>query len=368
MDGNSYDSESSQEIALTKRVKKNSTLPVLQTVRKIAVEFLAHSTPKECVVNVADMDLEGSSELPDFTELTSAQGKPPLPTLARGTAHGKPLMRTHLRNRVLYAQFHSIKHAMFQAFKSARYALTPQSQVRIRKQTAEKAADAQLFIEFEMSETSQTMVDESTSHTTTSQFRLTRSEWDEERARTLRFNQMRAAAGEHREGGPAAVQIAPADQNAVTDVDDPPQVENIRDYESWATRIKPPKSSHWMSKRKSVLACDDLVNYLRTHSVFRVRSVGLTSHLRDKARQWCKDNDMPLYWQARLIPGSVALAECIWPEEKAALMLQRSAMGEEAVAIMRDYDRGVVKGEPSFSDKAVRFLTRWFGDSPTRPV
>jgi hypothetical protein len=112
-----------------------------------------------------------------------------------------------------------------------------------------------------------------------------------------------------------------------------------------------PRARYWCTLRRQTTLLRDLVSYLRTHSCLRVRSVGLTAHLREKARQWCKENDVPLDVQATQIPKCVAAAELIWEEEREALRIQSGDAGQEAVEVFRDYERGIIRTRPTFWQK-----------------
>lgn len=91
--------------------------------------------------------------------------------------------------------------------------------------------------------------------------------------------------------------------------------------------------------------CLELVHYLKTHIVFRTRTVALTQLLREKARLWCKEKEMPIDLQAALIPTSVAHAELLSDEELQALRIQTGLKARKAYKMMSEYDRGVIKSD-----------------------
>jgi len=125
-----------------------------------------------------------------------------------------------------------------------------------------------------------------------------------------------------------------------------------------------PETEYWCGETKTTCLLVPLFLYLRTHAALRVRSVGLTAHLREKARQWCKEHDVPLLVQAVQISKCVACAELLWPDERLALRIQASNAGVEVVQLLRGYDKGDVQSRLGFWAK----FARVFKARPLRPI
>lgn len=126
-----------------------------------------------------------------------------------------------------------------------------------------------------------------------------------------------------------------------------------------------PRSTYWFSTERRTHILVRLVYYLQTHVFFARRTTGLLMLLRDKARQWCKEHQVPLSVAALQVPQCVAIAYSLSQQEKTALKIVTGPVGSEAINLLRQVDRGVVRTELTFREKLSFLWDRLWGDEPT---